>query len=774
MKRRGLLLLLPLILTSCAIGGKGDDTKADVVSYSVLKDDGTDQFDFDGNYVPPELKIDGLDDDIQYQSASDILTFGSLNQASVKIYRGQKGLFCFFKVSDPDIETIGNNNGDDVTHGDSIEIYFDFKNDGSSKPQSDDIQLNIGAHGKTRIFVGSSGQWGNWNGLIDYDVFLDGSLNDNSDIDNGYQVELTIPYAQVGIDRNSDFGISLGCVARGKESTHDTLAYTWGGLTFDGSFIDPQNPSSYVVLSGNKFYSRGNVPIGDISLDGNIYDQNGNGVADVDISIEDEHVKSDSTGHYTFANISPNSGKTIKISKTGYKTYEKFLSSYELKGATNRRYKKDLVIVSNSEKKSVKLYGRVENPAEGIIFNATVSIGDVTTTTDINGDFDIDAVIDNDLKLTIEKSAYKSSNYVLDAIDLIGKRDIDLGVLSLCSPSSEFEFAGNRGIQKVDGEVYREKDGIHFNFTTSEAVTNGDHIELFIDSQESFHGRDSTDYRIDFKSDNTFSIVNFGNGSNNIPSKSGINSNCYLSGQTYKIDTVIPYSFLGISQKDVIGFSCGYYKESSKDWDGFAYPGLGFDNYVAPEYTDQYLRVGIDNSLYRALSNSVLASRIYGRVVCGNDLLTEAFVNSNKVSSDGSFSFYQAESKDDIDIVFTCAGYNNKTITISKDRIDGKPIDLGDVSLTLGLATVTGIIKDKADSSLLDGVKVYLESDNSISFISTSDGSYTISIPTDKNAYLIFEKEGYVKYRKGISSISLSQASENQTPYRLDVFLQRE
>ena len=145
-------------------------------------------------------------------------------------------------------------------------IYFDFKNDGSSKVQSDDIQINIGAHGKTRIFVGSNGTWGSWNGLLDYEINLRGTLNDATDEDNGYSVELMIPYAQVGIDKNSMFGVAVGHVARGKDSTHETLQYTWGGLVYEGSFVDPQVPRSYIVSLGNEFYSRGNLPVGNVNV----------------------------------------------------------------------------------------------------------------------------------------------------------------------------------------------------------------------------------------------------------------------------------------------------------------------------------------------------------------------------------------------------------------------------------------------------------------------------------------------------------------------------
>ena len=178
MKFNKSLLVLALMLCGCSSGG---NNVKDAVDYDPSKEATGDQFDFAGNYTPPELKVDGLKDDKEWENSSSTLTFGAQNQCSVVLYRGESSLFCYFDVIDNDIQTVGNNNGDDVTNGDSVEIYFDFKNDAANKPQNDDIQINIGAHGKTRIFVGSNGTWGSWNGLLDYEINLRGTLNDATD-----------------------------------------------------------------------------------------------------------------------------------------------------------------------------------------------------------------------------------------------------------------------------------------------------------------------------------------------------------------------------------------------------------------------------------------------------------------------------------------------------------------------------------------------------------------------------------------------------------------
>lgn len=181
-------------------GGTGDTYQ----DYTPDKQPGDGQFDFDGNYQAPELTIDGLGDDEQWQGVDDLVTYGKQadgsDAVSVKVYRGESALFFLFEVKDSVLLTQGVTNDDAVTRGDSIELYIDTLADGGRSPQSDDYQLNLGIHSKTRIMQGAGGLWGNWNGLIDYEVSLDGTLNDGDTADDtGYSVEVMIPYAPIMI-----------------------------------------------------------------------------------------------------------------------------------------------------------------------------------------------------------------------------------------------------------------------------------------------------------------------------------------------------------------------------------------------------------------------------------------------------------------------------------------------------------------------------------------------------------------------------------------------
>ena len=734
MKLKKYLPLLALFLCSCG----------NVVDYNPNKSETNDQFNFEGNYTPPELTIDGLKNDEQWTSCSEELMFGAQNQCSMVLYRGERALFCYFDVKDPDIQTVGNNNGDDVTEGDSVEVYFDFKNDASSKPQNDDIQINIGAHGKTRIFVGSNGQWGSWNGLLDYEIVLNGTLNDDTDVDEGYKVEVMVPYAQVGIDKNSTFGVSVGHVARGIDSTHESLQYTWGGLTFEGTFVEPQEPRAYIVYQGNSFYSRDNLPVGYIALEGIIVDENNVPVVNANVKLDGTIVSTNEQGKYKFNNIDGDSSHNIEISKEGYKTYSRYISTSELKTYSGSA-SIDLCLISSNVTKTVTISGIIKNPTEGLMEDVIVKLGNSQVTSSDEGEFNITATLDYDLKLALNKDGYKESITRLNTMSLIENPITDLGVLSLYSPSSETTFGGQRGITKVDVEIYRGFEGINFLFKTSRSVTNGDHIEVFIDSGKSFAGRDDSDYRISFKGDGGISIVNFGDGQNTIVSSSGITNYSYLEGVTYYIEALIPYSFLGVTEKDIIGISFGMWSERLSDWDGWEY-----DGYVAPEYTDQYCRIGLDNGLYRASSNSVETTRIYGYVKNQNgQIIYSAQVNGKQVNEEGYYSIYVI-GNDDFEIKLSAVGYTTKTITILGEELNGEDIRMDVELVELSKVTITGTCN-------VDGAKVYLEADPNV-YTFVENGTYTIQVSSGKNAYLIFEKEGYQQLRKGFGQASLDQA----------------
>lgn len=273
MKRK--YLLLPILLSSFLCSCASDTLDEPFV-------DSHNPFSYDGNYENPELNIDGKDDEEEWKSewASETYTISYVSkadsnreannkyQADFKLYRGEKELYVFARVTDPNLLAEGNDNGNNVSLSDSVEIYLDTLNDRGEAPQTDDYQINLGIHNKTRVLVGNGSGWSAWNGLVQYESLLDGTLNNETDVDTGYSIEMSIPYKQIGINRDSKIGIAFGLVD--KYSSKTTNSKMWYGLTYKGNFANPQKPDTYFVYDKNTI-SIPPVPTYDESKDTHTY-----------------------------------------------------------------------------------------------------------------------------------------------------------------------------------------------------------------------------------------------------------------------------------------------------------------------------------------------------------------------------------------------------------------------------------------------------------------------------------------------------------------------
>lgn len=244
MKKNKLVFLLPILL---ALGACNIST---TTSSEVGGDN--DPFDFEGNYVNPELKIDGVKDEEAWSSeyACEASSFGYTYKSNrytveISLYRGERELCAFFDVKDCNILTDGNDNGNSVSYSDSVEIYLDTLNNGGDSPQSDDYQINLGVHGKTRILSGTGTGWSQWSGLVQFESVISGTLNDPRDVDTGYTIEMAIPYKQIGIQRDTEIGIAFGLVNKFDQGGGSAYK-TWYGQTLDGNFINPQKPDTYL------------------------------------------------------------------------------------------------------------------------------------------------------------------------------------------------------------------------------------------------------------------------------------------------------------------------------------------------------------------------------------------------------------------------------------------------------------------------------------------------------------------------------------------------
>lgn len=330
--------LLPLFILSSVLSLSSCSQNKGNGLYPINKDDVTTDnpfFDDDSNLITSELKIDGIKDEEEWNSeySSEVLSFcDASSKVNVQFYRGESALYGFYDVLDNNLCVLGNNNGDDVVKSDSVELYLDCLNDGGARPRIDDYQFNLGVHNKTRILVGNGEEWGVSTAMCQYEVKLNGTLNNEKDIDVGYTVEFMIPYKQLSIERNSTIGMALGRVDRFELDVNSE--YEWFGISVDGVYAEPQKIDNYFTYVGNTFVGRNTIK-DPITLGGTITDEELNPLSGVSVKANEKEVLTDSEGKYLLNDIDPNKSLSFEIKKDGFKTYNYVLPSASMYVSTD-------------------------------------------------------------------------------------------------------------------------------------------------------------------------------------------------------------------------------------------------------------------------------------------------------------------------------------------------------------------------------------------------------------------------------------------------------
>ncbi|MBI9009518.1 MAG: carboxypeptidase regulatory-like domain-containing protein [Tenericutes bacterium] len=719
-----LALLLSIVLIGC------NDT-VELTTTEVEKTNNSSQFDFDSNITIPELDVDGIDDDDEWDNATNELVYGNNGNVTVKMYLGDEALFVYFEVLDTNIMTLGYNNGDDVTRSDSVEFYIDTDNDASPNPQDGDFQINIGAHGKARILSGSGGSWGTWNGMIDYAVVLNGTINDESDTDTSYTVELMLPYEQIGLEKTDTFGFSLGHVDKETSGNVSAEDYGWYGFAYNSQFSDPQIPSKYIVLLDGSYYNRDALPLENITLSGIVSDNSDSPLAGVTVSIEgtDKTTVSDALGAYSFTDVDRNTGFTIVASKDGYIAYTVSMTRQETEDLSAIKHNISLINASTVQYTDLSL--TVINVLNPLVNGVTVKVSGTTieATSNASGLVSIsDIPVTSTITLLLEKDGYRTEEVVIQTNEIVVDGITDLGQVEMfIRPFESFYFAGSKGINGFTTEIVRGIDGIHINFITDTAFEASEAIEMFIDTKESGTTRDATDYRVNFSGDGSISILQWGTETVLDTATSGIIATVTPDGDGAIIDAFIPYSFLDITPSEIFGVSFGCWSGVVNDWDGWGYNG-----FIAPEIPSQYVRVGIDNTLYKADSN-VSVVTISGNAGLENIKIS---VGDNFILSDasGDYSIIITEASS-YELDFSLTGYVSQTETLLPSAFTNGLATV-DVTLVAYLNSLTGTISEDSVTVTVVGEEIVTTS---------TDGGYSISdIPTDAELTVTFEKEGFV------------------------------
>ena len=753
------VLLLALVFAACL--SVTVVYAANYVSYKVEKQPGDDQFDFSGNYTPPELTIDGKDDDEQWENAVTLASLGSSPAATmtVKFYRGEEALFFFFDVKDSVLLTQGDTNDDNVTRGDSVEVYLDTELDHASKPQTDDYQINLGIHGKTRIMQGAGSQWGGWNGLIDYAVQLDGTLNDGTEKnDTGYTVELMVPYAQVGIEKTDDIGISFGLVDKVGEGNAVSTDFNWYGWTYEGLFSEPQSPSNYIVLRADDTLCKfDDLPMPAATVAGYVTDQaTGNPISGVTVSLNDgeKTATTDAQGYYAIAEVSSDAAVSVSFDKDGYYDYTVTYTREELREVRGGVVTKQIQLLSEAAAKKTTVGGTVKNIINGVVEGVTVSVQGTTMSaqTDSDGTFSIAEVpVVGEITLTFAKTGYETSSVTVgeEVAEVDGTTSFGEVSLNLAFNDETVTMGGGRGINLFDIKTTRTLAGLYFKFTTTTKFEANEWAEFFVYAgsndvkpfglQLKAEGNIGYDSRFASFTPEQLALVNYEVLQNDDPA----------TGATLILE--IPYSVMGMQPTDAFGFTggvSGYNTSGAKDWDG-----LGYDGFRDPTIKTSYVRVNMNNDIYTADSNAIKVT-IAGNA--GQAGVTVACGSVDTVSgSDGAYSLTIDQPSAEVQVVFSKLGYETVSKSVSPTDFGSSLSATVNATLTEKKVTIGGTVVD-GDGEPLAGVDVAIEGTQT-NMTTGDDGRFSFTeVGAAQEVRLVFEAAGYTTVNKSFTVEQLS------------------
>lgn len=749
------------------VGSKDDE----YVDYDPTKQPGDDQFDHDGNYLPPELVIDGKDDDEQWQNAPVLLTYGGADGAavSVKAWRGERAMFFYFDVKDSILLTQGLTNGDEVCRGDSVEIYIDTKADGGRYPQSDDFQFNFGIHGKARIMQGAGSQWGLWNGLIDYEV----SINEGSTLNNGaaandtgYSMEVMVQYKEIMIEKDDTVGIAFGHVDKVQVEDGRDGQYYWYGWNYKGADVNPQRPETYIFFDkdGN-LMSRDELPMPAVDVAGNVKDQDGSAVAGATATLKADGEEgagttatTDANGYFVFAKTDPEKSYAITVTKDNYIAATGSYTRAELRAANGEPVVKDFTLTSTAGLTFTTLTGTVKNIVYGAVEGATITVKNTTikTTTDADGAFSLANVPASigDVTVVISKTGYDDteltvSSLTADDTTALGDLNLNLAVTRGLVVAAATDKGTNKGhFVNAEVTVARTLNGIEFTFDGERKLHAEGQIEVYINK-----GKTSTKDKENLPDGPLWQFNLYANGritaSRASTSTAGLVYTVHSNTESYQATLLVPYSYLGMQSDPLerFGFAIGEWIEAIKAWDPMTLNGGAA---IQPNHTTDYLRVDKYNKIYSADHNKKPTT--FSGDVGIEGVTVTANGKSTLSGADGAWSMNVPVTSEAITVTYEKAGYVTQTATIAEGYFNADNVTTwtGEtISLEEYLVSISGTVTDKKSGTGIEGVTVTIEGTQ---WTATTDanGAYTIAnVTTFEEITVIFSKgEDYLEVKQ--------------------------
>ncbi len=774
-KKVALSALLALMVAATAAGCSGEGGGSagdDYQDHTANKQPGDGQFDFNGNYTQPELTIDGKADEAEWKAIEEpLVRYGRRVNGepavSVKVHRGERALFLLFDVKDPILLTQGVTNDDAVTHGDSIEFYLDTKADGGRTPQSDDFQINLGIHGKTRIMQGSGSNWGAWNGLIDYEVDLHGTLNDDATpTDEGYTIEVMVQYQDIMIDKDDTIAVAFGQVDKVREEDagagSEDGAWNWYGLEYNGALVEPQRPDNYLLLDkDNNLMSRDEEKRPPADMVGTVLDERGAPIAGAAVTATWKETEltatTDEAGSFTFAQVDPEGTYQIVIEKDGYLTANGEFTRAELRAANGGKVSKSFTVYALEALVTTTATGNVKNVVTGGVEGVDIAVkgSELATKSTAGGAFSlagIPVVPGSTVTLLLTKSGYQTGELVLKAEDLVGAGETSLGDVNISLPAAATgPFGIASGLANNEGFISRTLTGVEFRFEGSKTFNGW--VELFVDTKQSDGERSATDFMLQLKADGTVSIVNYGGNF----TLHGIEWTVTPKAEGgYTARALLPYDMMGISPLEPFGISLGQ-SNGQTVWDGWGRAdmigtnGIGF---VAPEIPTDYVRVAADNTLYEGANNELVA-RLSGKVenAAGTGIagVTVKVGAQTTTTNDAGEWSLKAVVTEDITIRYEKTGYVAGETQLTKAQLAvGSYRDC--VTLQDATITISGKVTDGTGAGIADVTVSVTGEHCNFTAQTNAQGEYTLAgVTLFEDVAISFTKTDYVTVSENIT-----------------------
>ena len=169
-----------------------------------------------------EVALDGVLDEDVWQSLSEISYSGEATSTSVKGFYGESGIYIGAVIKDPHLT---DNNS--VFQSSSLELYLDTLggSDGATSISENQLGIHVSCTGSIVTRVGSGTVWksyvlGNMDAMagnsisysVKHGVTFDGTVNNDTDTDTGYSVEVFVPYVFLGGKSDVNYGIGLATI----------------------------------------------------------------------------------------------------------------------------------------------------------------------------------------------------------------------------------------------------------------------------------------------------------------------------------------------------------------------------------------------------------------------------------------------------------------------------------------------------------------------------------------------------------------------------------